>query len=274
MASSANDERDERCTDTGTSEHDDDSGASPRWRTANRERRGPQRAPRRHQARATARVRRGPTRAARQGTEEFKCGQCRAFIGPTIGGGRHRNHCPLCLHSRHVDRARPGDRASDCWASMAPIALRPPRRRVGDRPPLPRLRPGATQPPRRRRQSGVADPFAAGRAPDRAGAGGWHGIRRGYHDARYATEAPRAVARGVLTGRDRARGGGPPGPPLHGLVRSPWRLSQAAAATVVPRADVKKRSRRSAYSAAQHDQREACPRPGRTQSSFGSLAAS
>jgi len=122
MASSANDERDERCTDTDTSEHDDDSGASPRWRTANRERRGPQRAPRRRQARATARVRRGPTRAARQGTEEFKCGQCRAFIGPTIGGGRHRNHCPLCLHSRHVDRARPGDRASDCRASMAPIA--------------------------------------------------------------------------------------------------------------------------------------------------------
>ncbi len=153
-------------------------------------------------------------------------------------------------------------------------ALRPPRRRVGDRPPLPRLRPGATQPPRRRRQSGVADPFAAGRAPDRAGTGGWHGIRRGYHDARYATGAPQAVARGVLTGRDRARGGGPLGPPLHGLVRSPWRLSQAAAATVVPRADVKKRSRRSAYSAAQHDQREACPRPGRTQSSFGSLAAS
>ena len=37
------------------------------------------------------------------GQESFKCGHCRAFIGPTIAGGRHRNHCPLCLYSRHVD---------------------------------------------------------------------------------------------------------------------------------------------------------------------------
>jgi hypothetical protein len=55
------------------------------------------------------------------GTESFKCGHCRAFIGPTVSGGRHRNHCPLCLYSRHVDDRRPGDRASDCRSLMSPV---------------------------------------------------------------------------------------------------------------------------------------------------------
>ena len=40
----------------------------------------------------------------------FKCGRCRAFVGPVVHGGRHRNHCPYCLASRHVDLRRPGDR--------------------------------------------------------------------------------------------------------------------------------------------------------------------
>lgn len=65
---------------------------------------------------------RGPSRKARLGQEAFKCRHCRAFIGPTVSGGRHRNHCPLCLYSRHVDGQRPGDRASSCGALMAPIA--------------------------------------------------------------------------------------------------------------------------------------------------------
>src|SRR5262245_24885788 len=64
---------------------------------------------------------RGPSRAVRQGQESFKCVNCRAFIGPTVSGGKHRNHCPLCLYSRHVDDKRPGDRASICGAKMAPI---------------------------------------------------------------------------------------------------------------------------------------------------------
>lgn len=55
------------------------------------------------------------------GRESFKCGRCRAFIGPTVSGGHHRNHCPLCLTSRHVDARRPGDRASPCRALMAPV---------------------------------------------------------------------------------------------------------------------------------------------------------
>ncbi len=32
-----------------------------------------------------------------------------------------RNHCPFCLYSRHVDESTPGDRASDCNSSMAPV---------------------------------------------------------------------------------------------------------------------------------------------------------
>lgn len=99
-----------------------EAGSLPRCR-ANGERRQA-RAPRGAKPAAPRQppVRRGPSRAARQGRESFKCRYCRAFIGPTVGGGRHRNHCPLCLHSRHVDGARPGDRAGDCGAVMAPVA--------------------------------------------------------------------------------------------------------------------------------------------------------
>lgn len=56
-------------------------------------------------------------------SEEFRCRHCRAMVGPTILGGRHRNHCPLCLHSRHVDGDSPGDRASACGGTMAPIGV-------------------------------------------------------------------------------------------------------------------------------------------------------
>jgi len=38
-------------------------------------------------------------------------------------GSRHRNHCPGCLWSRHLDDGVPGDRASPCAASMEPIAV-------------------------------------------------------------------------------------------------------------------------------------------------------
>lgn len=57
----------------------------------------------------------------RTSAEEFKCGHCRTFVGPPISGGRHRNHCPLCLFSRHVDRQSPGDRLSDCRSLMEPV---------------------------------------------------------------------------------------------------------------------------------------------------------
>ena len=36
-------------------------------------------------------------------------------------GSDHRNHCPNCLSSLHVDE-EPGDRASDCGGIMEPVA--------------------------------------------------------------------------------------------------------------------------------------------------------
>jgi hypothetical protein len=55
--------------------------------------------------------------------DPFKCGRCRAFVGPVTLGGRHRNHCPLCLTSRHVDLKRPGDRLSPCRAMMPAVGV-------------------------------------------------------------------------------------------------------------------------------------------------------
>ncbi len=85
-----------------------------------RDNRWNRRAPKRHHAPADELAPR-PKRRPADGSESFKCGHCKAFIGPTVSGGRHRNHCPLCLYSRHVDDRQPGDRASSCRSLMAPI---------------------------------------------------------------------------------------------------------------------------------------------------------
>lgn len=50
----------------------------------------------------------------------FRCRQCKLMVWPPASGGRHRNHCPYCLISRHVDGTTPGDRASTCGGTMAP----------------------------------------------------------------------------------------------------------------------------------------------------------
>jgi len=52
----------------------------------------------------------------------FRCAHCRLDVSTSAPGTAHRNHCPYCLWSRHVDDD-PGDRASDCLASMEPIAI-------------------------------------------------------------------------------------------------------------------------------------------------------
>jgi len=52
----------------------------------------------------------------------FRCVQCRLDVPTDAPGTAHRNHCPYCLWSRHVDDD-PGDRSSDCLASMEPIAI-------------------------------------------------------------------------------------------------------------------------------------------------------
>ncbi|RPJ43160.1 MAG: RNHCP domain-containing protein, partial [Chloroflexi bacterium] len=38
-------------------------------------------------------------------------------------GVNNRNHCPYCLHSRHMDLYEPGDRLSACKAEMRPVGL-------------------------------------------------------------------------------------------------------------------------------------------------------
>ncbi|MCA9859303.1 MAG: RNHCP domain-containing protein [Thermomicrobiales bacterium] len=62
---------------------------------------------------------RAPSRRQTE-TEAFKCGHCKTFVGPPISGGRHRNHCPLCLYSKHVD-CTPGDRRNECRSLMKPV---------------------------------------------------------------------------------------------------------------------------------------------------------
>ena len=51
--------------------------------------------------------------------EAFACMQCGAAVGPH--GRTARDHCPVCLHSQHVDRV-PGDRAADCGGLLVPVS--------------------------------------------------------------------------------------------------------------------------------------------------------
>ena len=52
----------------------------------------------------------------------FVCGHCGRSVTPDALGTAHRNHCPWCLRSVHVD-IRPGDRASNCGGIMDPVAI-------------------------------------------------------------------------------------------------------------------------------------------------------
>ena len=52
--------------------------------------------------------------------EEFICDNCGKRV-PKLGYSS-RNHCPYCLHSKHVD-IKPGDRAETCCGDLEPIGL-------------------------------------------------------------------------------------------------------------------------------------------------------
>ncbi|WP_293895481.1 RNHCP domain-containing protein, partial [Sphaerochaeta sp. UBA5856] len=54
--------------------------------------------------------------------DDFICVHCGMPVSGLAWGTKHRNHCPHCLYSRHVDM-RPGDRACLCKGTMQPIAL-------------------------------------------------------------------------------------------------------------------------------------------------------
>lgn len=66
-----------------------------------------------------------PQRARRSGEpSSFRCRNCGLDVPTTAPGTAHRNHCPTCLWSRHVDD-HPGDRSAltTCGASMEPLSV-------------------------------------------------------------------------------------------------------------------------------------------------------
>jgi len=55
---------------------------------------------------------------------DFTCLNCKASVEESEHiGTRHRNHCPVCLYSKHVDLNKSGDRKSLCKSKMKPIGL-------------------------------------------------------------------------------------------------------------------------------------------------------
>lgn len=54
--------------------------------------------------------------------EAFVCKNCGRPVVPEGAGSDHRNHCPNCLYSLHVD-IEPGDRESDCGGHMESVAV-------------------------------------------------------------------------------------------------------------------------------------------------------
>ena len=55
-------------------------------------------------------------------TEVFICKNCGREVIPEGASSDHRNHCPNCLCSKHVD-IEPGDRESDCGGLMEPVSV-------------------------------------------------------------------------------------------------------------------------------------------------------
>jgi hypothetical protein len=56
------------------------------------------------------------------GPSAFTCVRCKATVPLQSFGTRHRNHCPACLWSRHVDDD-PGDRRAPCRSPMEPVGI-------------------------------------------------------------------------------------------------------------------------------------------------------
>lgn len=49
---------------------------------------------------------------------------CRGWVTTSENiGTHHRNHCPSCLWSKHVDLEKAGDRKAACGAGMEPVGL-------------------------------------------------------------------------------------------------------------------------------------------------------
>jgi len=55
--------------------------------------------------------------------EPFTCKVCGRLVTQEGAGSEHRNHCPNCLCSQHLDEDTPGDRNSQCGGIMEPIGV-------------------------------------------------------------------------------------------------------------------------------------------------------
>ncbi|MFJ8164272.1 RNHCP domain-containing protein [Streptomyces sp. NPDC096136] len=55
--------------------------------------------------------------------DAFRCTSCRLDVSLDAPGTAHRNHCPNCLASLHVDRKVPGDRDADCRGRMEALGM-------------------------------------------------------------------------------------------------------------------------------------------------------
>ncbi|QIS22827.1 RNHCP domain-containing protein [Nocardia terpenica] len=55
--------------------------------------------------------------------DAFRCVGCRRGVPTHAPGTAHRNHCPTCLTSKHIDRRTPGDRAEPCGGRMIAVSL-------------------------------------------------------------------------------------------------------------------------------------------------------
>lgn len=56
---------------------------------------------------------------------DFTCRNCGNYVSAAsaLAGVNHRNHCPYCLWSRHLDLYQAGDRMAACKAPMQPVGL-------------------------------------------------------------------------------------------------------------------------------------------------------
>lgn len=55
-------------------------------------------------------------------SDSFVCKVCGWLVVSAGAGSSHRNHCPYCLSSLHLDN-EPGDREADCGGIMDPIGV-------------------------------------------------------------------------------------------------------------------------------------------------------
>ncbi|MGP3956472.1 RNHCP domain-containing protein [Nonomuraea sp. 3N208] len=78
--------------------------------------------PRRNPARERPQ-RRKPTHHHLEPADAFRCVGCRLDVPMIAPGTAHRNHCPHCLTSLHVDHRIPGDRRAGCRGRMAALSV-------------------------------------------------------------------------------------------------------------------------------------------------------